>query len=234
MSEKNTLTLIIASLIGAIGVILAACIGLIPTILPLVRPSATPLVFVTATFTPSNTPLPETPSATSAPTEVPSPTATLSPQETPTETQTTVPTPVTSSSDVDDYVGTWTNVDSDPSSEKVKLILTRIEISKSSETTADFSVCRAVQDAEEYVQPNPAQAYVYVFGLAARDLFISELSNLRWAIVVQRSGDELVATVQEYDTSNVLLNSDTFRLTKANLLNSLGMQPCENPPTPIP
>lgn len=231
MTEKNAATLVIVALIGAIGVILAACIGLIPTILPMVRPTFTPIAFATATFTPSNTPLPDTPSATLAPTDLPTLTATLQPLETPTETQTTVPTPASSSSNIDDYVGTWTNVDADPSSDRVKLIVTRIDISKTSDTTANVAVCRVAQSGEMYVLPNPAPGAVYEFALVARDFMTSRYPGLKWTILVQHSGDQLVATVQEYDTNNILLNSDTFRLEKPNLLNSIGMQPCANPPT---
>ncbi len=230
MTDKNAATFIIVALIGAIGVILAACIGLIPTILPMVRPTFTPIVFVTATFTPSNTPLADTPSATLAPTDQPTLTATLQPLETPTETQTTVPTPVSSSSDIDDYTGTWTNADADPSSDRVKLIVTRIEISKTSDTTANVSVCRVAQAGEMYVLPNPASAAFYEFALVARDFIMSRYADLKWTILVQHSGDQLVATVQEYDMNNILLNSDTFRLEKPSLLNSIGIQPCATPP----
>src|SRR5215212_1029331 len=170
MTEKNTIALIMVALIGAIGVILAACIGLIPTILPMVRPTFTPLAFVTSTFTPSDTPLPETPSATVAPTDLPTLTFTLQPLETATETQTTVPTPASSSSNIDDYVGTWTNVDSEPASDKVKLVVTRLEISKTADATANIAVCRLTQGGDEtYVEPNPAIASFYDFALVARE-----------------------------------------------------------------
>jgi len=52
MTEKNstaTNTLIIAAIIGALGGILAACIGLVPTILPMVRAPNTPRAFEPAT-----------------------------------------------------------------------------------------------------------------------------------------------------------------------------------------
>jgi len=222
--------LIIVAAIGAFGVILAACIGLIPTILPMVRPTFTPIAFATGTFTPSNTPLPDTPSATSAPTETATLTPTLQPLETPTETQTTVPTPVSSSSNIDDYVGTWKNVDADPSSDRIKLIVTRIEITKTGDTAATMSVCRAAQQGDVYVLPNPAPATFYEFALLARDFVFGKYPNLKWTIFVQHSGDQLVATVQEYDTNNILLNSDTFRLEKPNLLSSFVEQPCANPP----
>ena len=241
MTEKNAATLIIVAVIGAFGVILAACIGLIPTILPMVRPTATLIVFAPATFTPSNTPPADTASATFAPTETPTETPTwtptLQPNETPTDTQTTVPTPMSSSSNIDDYIGTWKNVDQDPSSDRVKLIVTRIEITKTSDTTADMSVCRATQQGEAYILPNPAPAAFYEFALLARDFVFGRYPNLKWTILVQHSGDQLVATVQEYDTNNILLNSDTFRLEKPNLLSSIVNQPCANPPataTPTP
>jgi hypothetical protein len=229
MTEKNTITLVIVAVIGAFGAILAACIGLIPTILPIVRPTSTALVFVPDTLTPSFTPQAETPSATAAPTDFPTLTATFQPQETPTETQTTVPTPISSSSDVDDYEGTWTTVDEEPASDKVRLVITRIEIAKTADVTANVSVCRAAEDQEVFVQPNPSVATMYAFGLAARDFVIPDFENLRWAVVVQRAGEQLVATVQEYDTNNVLLGSDTFQLKKASLLDAVGFQSCENP-----
>lgn len=230
MTEKNTATLVLVALIGAVGAILAACIGLIPTILPLVRPTATSVVFAQATFTPSNTPLADTPSATPAPTETSTITPTLQPNETPTETQTTVPTPVSSSANIEDYVGTWKNVDEDPSSDRVKLIVTRIEISKTSDNTANIAVCRVAQPGEMYVLPNPAQAAIYDFALVAHDFMTTKYPNLKWTILVQHSGDQLIATVQEYDLNNILLNSDTFRLEKPNLLGSIVTPPCANPP----
>jgi len=232
MSEKNsasTNTLIVASAIGAIGVIFAACIGLVPTVLSMVRATGTPpLLVITATFPPTFTPAPETPSVTPAPTDFPTQTATVTEQatDTPTETFTSAPA---SSSELNDYVGTWTNVESKPKSSNVKLVVTRIEISKTSDTTADFSVCRVTQDGETYVQPNPAAASKSAFGWAAHDFVISSFNDLRWAVVVQRSGDQLVATVQEYDTNNLLLNSDSFTLKKASLLNPGVMIPCEEP-----
>ena len=240
MTEKNTAALILVALIGAVGVILAACIGLIPTILPMVRPTSTTFTFVTAAFTPSYTPLPETPSATTAPTniaptETPTLTATLQPLETPTETPTTVPTLIASSSNMDDYTGTWINIDSEPASDRVKLVVTRIEITKTGDVNANLSVCRHTQDGEAAVLRNPAPAALYDFALLARDFSIPRYPNLKWTILIQQSGPQIVATVQEYDANNILLDSDTFRLEKPNVLESLGLAPCEAPAaTPTP
>lgn len=238
MTERNSTaqtTLVIVAIIGAIGGILAACIGLIPTVLPMVRPTSTPpLLVITATFPPTFTPAPATPSATTAPTDPPTLTAsaTLEPILTPpTDTPTVIPTPVSSSSELDDYVGTWTNIDEEPASEQVRLVLTRIEISKVSDTTANVSVCRAGEERDVLVQPNPAQATMFAFGLGARDFMMTDSDTLRWAIIVQRSGDHLVATVQEYDTNNIFLDSDTFRLEKPSLLGSITLDPCEDPAT---
>ena len=225
--------LVIAAIIGAIGGIFAACIGLLPTVLPLVRSTSTaPFVVITATFPPTDTPAPLTPSATTAPTDLPTftPSATLEPiLTTPTDTPTVIPTPASSSSEIDDYVGTWTNIDEEPSSDKVRLILTRLEVSDASDTTANFTVCRAAQKGEVYVQPNPAPATMYAFGLGARDFVISGFENLRWAVIVQKADDQLVATVQEYDTNNVLLDTDTFQLEKPTLIDSITLPPCEEP-----
>ena len=236
MTEKNTVTLVIVAMIGAIGVIMAACIGLIPTILPMVRPTFTPRVLVPDTITPSLTFLPDTPSATFAPTDLPTLTATLSPLETPTETQTTVPTPASSSSNVDDYVGTWVNVDEQPSSEKVKLIVSRLEISNAGDGTANLSVCRLTVGGDEtYVQPNPDRSSIYDFALVGRDFVIPAYTDLKWAMLVQQSGDQIVVTVQEFDLNNILLNSDTFRFQKPSLLDSLALRPCDPPQlTPTP
>lgn len=127
-------------------------------------------------------------------------------------------------------MGTWTNVESDPSSDKVRLVLTRIEISQTGDATADFSVCRLTQSGtERYVHPNPAPASIYILGLGARDFVIPNFADLRWAIIVQRTADQLVATVQEYDMNNLLLNSDTFNLKKASLLNPASLLPCREP-----
>jgi hypothetical protein len=230
MSEKNTITLIIVAVIGAIGAILAACIGLIPTVLPMVRPTGTPTMIVAETFTPSNTPLAETASATVAPSDTATLTATLQPLETPTETQTTVPTPASSSSDMDDYEGTWVNVDDEPASQRVQLVVTRIEIAKTGDDTANVAVCRFSKDGEFYILPNPAQAAFYQFALVARDFTIPMLADRKWTILVQQSGDQLVATVQEYDLNNIILQSDTFRLEKINLLESVGLSGCDMPP----
>ena len=232
MTEKNTVTLVIVAVIGAFGAILAACIGLIPTILPMVRPTTTPLVFFTPTFTPSDTPLPETPSATFAPptnTDSPTLTATLSPLETHTETSTTVPTPAISSTNIDDYVGTWLNVDEEPASDKVKLVVTRIDVTKTSDTTADLAVCRLSDSGEISVLPDPAPATLYDFAMVARSFLIPRYPEFNWTILMQQSGDQIVATVQEYDVNNILLNSDTFRMEKPNLLNSIVLQPCDKP-----
>jgi hypothetical protein len=80
------------------------------------------------------------------------------------------------------------------------------------------------------VLPNPASAAFYEFALLARDFVFGRYPNLKWTILVQHSGDQLVATVQEYDSNNILLNSDTFRLEKPNLLGSIVDQPCANAP----
>ena len=236
MTEKNTITLIIVAVIGAIGAILAACIGLIPTILPMVRATSTPLVFNTATFTPSFTPLPETPSATFAPpTDTPTETPTLQAFETPTETQTTVPTLASSSSNINDYEGIWLNVDEEPSSDRVALAVSRIEIDRTGDTTVDISVCRHNKEGDFYILPRPARGDYYDFALVARDLNAPAFADRKWTILVQQSGDQLVATVQEYDLNNILLNSDTFRLEKPNLLESVGLSDCEEPTaTPSP
>lgn len=231
MSEKNAITVIIVAVIGAIGAILAACIGLIPTILPIVRPTGTALVFMTDTLTPSNTPLPDTPSATFAPTEQPTLTATIESLETPTETPTTIPTPATSSSNIDDYVGTWVNIDTEPASDKVKMVVTRIEITKLTDTTANMAVCRYSDDNDEIaVLPNPAPASLYDFAMVARNFTVPRYPGLNWTILVQQSGEQIVATVQEYDASNILVNSATFRLEEPNLINSFVLQPCDTPP----
>lgn len=229
MTEKNTLTLIIVAVIGAIGAIMAACIGLIPTILPIVRPTMTPSMVVPATFTPSDTPMPETPSATLGPTDTPTLTATLQPLETPTETQTTVPTLASSSTNINDYEGIWVNVDEQPASDRVQLVVNRIEIERTGDTTANISVCRYRKEGDIYVLPHPAQAAFYDFALVARDFSIPVRAELKWTILVQQSGDQLVATVQEYDLNNLLLNSDTFRLDKPNLLESVGLPDCDEP-----
>jgi hypothetical protein len=237
MTEKNTITLVLVALIGAVGVIVAACIGLIPTILPMVRPTSTFPVFAPDTFTPSSTlplPITETASATFAPTETPTLTATLQLNETPTETQTTVPTLASSSSNVDDYEGIWLTVDKQPASDRVSLVVTRIDITKTGDTTANLSVCRQTENSEISVLPNPAPASLYDFALVARDLTIPRNPDLKWAILIQQSGDQIVATVQEYDLNNILLNSDTFRLEQPNLLESVGLDPCETPATPSP
>lgn len=230
MTEKNSPgqnTLIIAAIIGALGGILAACIGLIPTILPMVRPTATFEPFGTATFTPTDTPVPATPTETA--TEFPTLTATLTPQISDTPTMTFTANPQTTNMDA--YEGTWLNVDSEPSSDKVKLIPTRLEVEKTGDTTANVSVCRQTEDEERYVQPHPAPAVMYAFGVAARDLMAPAFENLRWAIIVQRVEDRLVLTVQEYDTNSTLLNSDTFQLEKASILNPGALLPCEEPQT---
>ena len=80
-----------------------------------------------------------------------------------------------------------------------------------------------------YVQPNPAEAAVYEFGMVARDLLTSRYPNLKWSIIVQQSGDQLVATVQEYDANNILVNSDIFRFQKPSLLSSITLDPCQEP-----
>jgi hypothetical protein len=234
MSEKNTITLVIVAVIGAIGAILAACIGLIPTVLTMTRPTITPSIFVVATFTPSDTPMPETPSATAAPTDTPTMTATLEPLETPTETQTTVPTLASSSSNIDDYEGIWINVDEEPSSDRVQLAVSRIEIERSGDTTANISVCRHNKDGDFYLLPHPARGDFYDFAVVARDLNAPAFADRKWTILVQQSGNQLIATVQEYDLNNILLNSDTFRLQEPNLLESVGLSDCEDPAATTP
>lgn len=231
MTHKNETTLIIVAVIGAFGAIFAACIGMIPAILPIVRPTVTPIVFSTTTVNPSETPTPETPSATFAASDTPTATETVTPllSDTPgtTENATITPTFEAPSSNVDDYLGTWVNVEDQPQSDKVKMVVTRMEITKTSNTTADFSVCRAGQGGEIYVQPNPAQATIYDFGLVARELLISIYPNRKWSVLVQPSGDELVATVQEYDANNLIVNSDIFRLKKPSLIGSITLNPCQ-------
>ena len=233
MTEKNstsTNTLILAAIIGAIGGILAACIGLVPTILPMVRPSPTPRLLDSPTSLPTVTPVPETATATITSTDLPTLTATLQPLPTNTpitETPTVTVTAIPPSSDMQAYMGTWTNVSNNPKSDKVRLVVTRIDITQTGAATANFSVCRETNDGEKFVLPNPAPASIYLLGLGARDFVIARYPDLRWAIVVQRAAEQLVATVQEYDLNNILLNSDTFNLEKASLLTNL--IPCQQP-----
>ena len=231
-SSSNNTPLIIAALIGALGGILAACIGLLPAILPMVRPSVTPQAFDTATFLPTSTEtlIPETATASITPSEMPTLTATLEPlpTDTPvTETATVTVTAISASSDMQAYMGTWTNVEKNPRSDQVRLVLSRIEITPTGAETANFKVCREAGNDTVFVDPNPAPASIYLLGLGARDFIIPRYPDLRWAVIVQRTAEQLVATVQEYDLNNILLNSDTFNLEKASLLENL--IPCQQP-----
>lgn len=238
MTERNseTRTLVLVALIGAIGVILAACIGLIPTILPFIaQTTSTPTLLVfTETATPTETPIPDTATSTLTSTDLPTSTATLEPlpTDTPiTETPTITVTAIPPAEDLETYMGTWVNVESKASSDQVRLVLSRIEISEAEEATASFSVCRLTQAGDvRYVEPNPAAASIYVLGLGARDFIIPNFPDLRWAIVVQRTADRLVATVQEYDMNNILIASDTFNLEEAGLLSPENLFPCQEAP----
>ena len=142
---------------------------------------------------------------------------------------TITPTFEAASSNLDDYIGTWVNVEDQPKSAKVKLIVTRMEITKTSAGIAEFSACRSTQGRDTYVAPHPAQATVYEFGMVARDLTASRYPELKWSVIVQQSGDQLVATIQEYDANNILLNSDIFRFQKQGLLGSITLEPCQEP-----
>jgi hypothetical protein len=234
MTEKNnsaTNTLIVAAIIGALGGILAACIGLVPTILPMVRPTSTPR-FNTATTQPTETAtfVPDTATITPTFTDLPTLTATLEPLPTNTpvtETATITATSIAPSSDMEAYMGTWTNVANNPKSDKVRLVVTRIDISQSGETAANFSVCRDTKSGERYVDPNPSPASILPLGLGAKDFLIASIPDLRWAIEVQRTADQLVATVHEYDLNNILLATDTFNLKKASLLDVGSLIPCK-------
>jgi hypothetical protein len=136
---------------------------------------------------------------------------------------------------MDDYTGTWINIDSEPASDRVKLVVTRIDITKTGDTNANLSVCRQTEDGEVSVLPNPAPASLYDFALLARDFSIPRIPELKWTILIQQSGDQIVATVQEYDANSILVNSDTFRLEKPNVLESVGLASCETPEaTPTP
>jgi hypothetical protein len=233
MNDKNSATIIFVAVIGAIGVILAACIGLIPTLLPIVRPTATvPVPVVTDTLTSTPTPIPDTATVTLTPSEVPTLTATLEPlpTDTPlTETATITVTSIPPASDMEAYEGTWVNVSKDPSSDRVRLVITRIEVEQTGDATANLSICRAAQSDQRYVLPKPATATIYVFGLGAADFVIPSLPDLKWAILVQRTENQLVATVQEYGANNLLLNSDIFLLEKASLLDLGSLIPCQDP-----
>lgn len=240
MTEKNTSstnTLIVAAIIGALGGIFAACIGLVPAILPIVRPSVTPRFSETATLPPpsTDTPIPDTATVTLTPTDLPTLTPTLEPLPTNTpvtETPTVTVTSIPPSSDMQAYMGTWVNVENNPKSDRVRLVIVRIEITQTGDATADFIVCRSTRSGPTLVDPHPAQASIYLLGLGARDFVIANYPDLRWAIVVQRAADRLVATVQEYDLNNILLNSDMFDMEKANLLENLVS--CREPTTPEP
>jgi hypothetical protein len=239
MTEKNnsaTNTLIIAAIIGALGGILAACIGLVPTILPMVRPSTTPRASETATMLPTDTetPIPDTATITLTSTELPTLTATLEPlpTDTPvTETATITATSIPPSSDMEAYSGTWINAEKNPKSDKVRLVVTRIEISQAGNVAPSFSVCRNTKSGERFVVPNPAPASILPLGLGANDFTIASYPDLRWAIEVQRTANQLVATVHEYDLNNILLASDTFNLEKASLLNLGSLIPCKEAST---
>jgi hypothetical protein len=237
MTQKDsstTNTLVLAAIIGALGGILAACIGLVPTILPMIRPSPTPRPFDTAiilpTETETQTPIPDTATVTLTSTEMPTLTATLEPlpTDTPvTETATITATSIPPSSDMEAYLGTWTNVENNPKSDKVRLVVTRIDISQAGDATPNFSVCRDTRSGERFVIPNPAPASILPLGLGANDFTIESFPDLRWAIEVQRTADQLVATVHEYDLNNILLASDTFNLQKAGVLDLGSLIPCK-------
>jgi hypothetical protein len=132
---------------------------------------------------------------------------------------------------MDAYEGTWVNVNSKSSSDRVRLVVSRIEISQTGDATADLSICRVTESGGRYVLPHPATASIYVFGLGAADLTIPSLPDLKWAILVQRTEEQLVATVQEYGANNLLLNSDIFNLEKASLLDPANLLPCQVPST---
>ena len=239
MTDKNnsaTNTLILAAIIGALGGILAACIGLVPTILPMIRPSPTARVLDTVIVLPTETqtPIPETATITTTSTDMATLTATLEPlpTDTPvTETATITATSIPPSSDMEAYLGTWTNAENNPKSDKVRLVVTRIDISQAGGATPNFSVCRDTKSGERYVVPNPASASILPLGLGAKDFTIESFPDLRWAIEVQRTADQLVATVHEYDLNNILLASDTFNLEKASPLNLGSLIPCREPST---
>lgn len=237
MTEKNsssTNTLVLAAIIGALGGILAACIGLVPTILPMIRPTTTPRVFDTAIFLPTDTqtPIQDTATVMLTSTEMTTMTATLEPlpTDTPvTETATITATSIPPSSDMEAYMGTWVNGDKNPKSDKVRLVVTRIDIAQDGNAAPNFSVCRDTKSGERYVVPNPAPASILPLGMGANEFTIESFPDLRWAIEVQRTADQLVATVHEYDLNNILLASDTFNLEKASLLDLGSLIPCREP-----
>lgn len=79
--------------------------------------------------------------------------------------------------------------------------------------------------------PNPAPALILPLGLGANEFTIESYPDLRWAIEVQRTADQLVATVHEYDLNNILLASDTFNLKKASPLDLGSLISCREPTT---
>jgi hypothetical protein len=127
------------------------------------------------------------------------------------------------------YEGTWVNTEKDPSSDQVRLVVSRIEVTQTGDATANISICRVTDSGGRYVLPHPAVASIYVFGLGAADLTIPSLPDLKWAILVQRTEQQLVATVQEYGSDNLLLNSEIFTLEKASLLDPANLLPCQEP-----
>lgn len=238
MKENNsssTRTLIVAAIIGALGGIFAACIGLVPTILPIVRPTATPQSFITPateTVPPTETLIPDTPTITLTFSPVPTLTETLQPlpTDTPvTQTATVTVTPLPPETNMSAYTGTWVNKDPDSTSDKVRLVLTRVEVTQAEDGAANLSLCRVGQSKLVYVPPHPAPAEMYTSGLFARDFMIGRYPDLRWAVLVQLTGEEMIATVQEYDVNNVLLASDIFHLEKPSLIGSIVLPPCEEP-----
>jgi hypothetical protein len=90
-------------------------------------------------------------------------------------------------------------------------------------------VCRDTKSGERYVIPNPASASILPLGLGANGFTIESFPDLRWAIEVQRTADQLVATVHEYDLNNIVLATDTFNLEKAGVLNLGSLVPCREP-----
>ena len=240
MTEKHSSSntpLIIAAIIGALGGIFAACIGLVPTILPMVRPTFTPTFFVpaptdTVFVPPTETLIPDTPTITPTFTDVPTLTPTLEPlpTETPvTQTATVTVTALPPEGNLEAYVGTWVNTNPDSTSDKVRLVPDRVEVIQAEDGTASLSLCRIGQNRLVYVLPHPAPATMHTAGITAQDFTITRYKDLRWAVLVQRTGDEMIATVQEYDVNNVLLASDVFHLQKPSLIGSIILPPCEEP-----
>jgi hypothetical protein len=158
---------------------------------------------ITATFTPSITDTPPVIAPTDSPTDTPT--------GTPTDTPTIPPSPT---SPVNAYVGTWVNIEENPSAQGLSFPLTRVLIGNNGDGTFSYKACGKTASGERYIDSKNIIAKFEDNTLTLYPFHLN--SQIFWSIKLSLvSSTDLSATVNE-QTNLLLRGYATYEMVKIN------------------